>query len=117
MRSFDLIRVSVPCVALILAACAGPVVRDDAPLTPASTIPMSTTPLHSAAHADLLGAGLGLEGLRALQPPPFADPSAPSAAAARSGPTGAASPTSRRAAVSATSTARSRRSPDASSTR
>jgi hydroxybutyrate-dimer hydrolase len=79
MRNFDLIRISVPCVALLLAACAGPVVREDATPTSASRIPMSTTPLHSAAHADLLSAGLGLEGLRALQPPPFADPSAPTA--------------------------------------
>lgn len=79
MRTFDLIRVSVPCVALLLAACAGPVVREDATPTSASRTPMSTTPLHSAAYADLLSAGLGLEGLRALQPPPFADPMAPTA--------------------------------------
>ena len=76
----------------------------------------------SIAHDDdLLTAGLGLDGLRAMAPPAFADPETSarpsSCAVARSGATGAASPISRRAAVTASSTAASPRCRDASSRR
>ena len=72
MRPISPFRTVVTVAAFALAACAGGPIND--PVDPA---PMPA--LASQHHADLLTAGLGLEGLRQPSPPPFADATAPSA--------------------------------------
>jgi hydroxybutyrate-dimer hydrolase len=62
-----------PGLAVLLAACAGPVVVDD------SVTEANAVPVQSRHHDDLISAGLGIDGLRSATPPAFADPQAPSA--------------------------------------
>lgn len=63
----------LPGIAVLLAACAGPVIVDD------SITEAAPEPVQGRHHEDLLSAGLGIDGLRAATPPPFADPKSPTA--------------------------------------
>ncbi|NZA27399.1 hydrogenase [Luteimonas sp. SJ-92] len=73
------VRVPVLAAAVLLVACAA------GPQRPATEPAMFTQPRTSEHRGadDLLSAGLGLDGLRATAPPPFADPEHPTAAERR----------------------------------
>jgi hydroxybutyrate-dimer hydrolase len=81
MRTNSLLRL-VPWCPLLLAACTAPAIRDTAS-APEPQPKMLDLQVQAMPTLDLLGATLGLEGLRATTPPPFSDPVNPDPGEAR----------------------------------